>query len=285
MIGFIKSPLNYTGNKFQVIADIVDKFPIEGSTFYDVFSGGLTVGFNVGLNLKYDKIVAIDNCQQIIDLFKYFYNNSTTEILQNIDEVIDYYGLSKTNSEAYLQLRNDYNLNPSDVKFYTLICYAFSNQIRFNKKGEFNMPFGKERSSFNPVLRKRLKGFCNILQKLNMDFISLDFHDFFDTYIDKNEFSSNDIVYCDPPRYDSSATSYETKVWTAQMEQDLLNYLDKLNEMNIKFVLSNNLKCENPYLKEWIQKYNINYLSADYSSCSYNKKNKEKDREILVTNF
>ena len=51
MIGFIKSPLNYTGNKFQVIADIVDKFPIEGSTFYDVFSGGLTVGFNVGLNL------------------------------------------------------------------------------------------------------------------------------------------------------------------------------------------------------------------------------------------
>ena len=129
MIGFIKSPLNYTGNKFQVIADILDKFPIEGNTFYDVFCGGLTVGFNVGLNLNYNKIVAIDNCKQIIDLFKYFYNNQTIEILQNIDEVINYYGLSKTNSEAYLQLRNDYNLNPDDVKFYTLICYAFSNQI------------------------------------------------------------------------------------------------------------------------------------------------------------
>lgn len=285
MIGFIKSPLNYTGNKFQVIADIIDKFPIEGNTFYDVFSGGLTVGFNVGLNLSYDKIVAIDNCNQIIDLFKYFYATEVQQILEEIDKVIDIYDLSKTNSEAYLRLRNSYNQEPDSIKFYTLICYAFSNQIRFNKKGEFNMPFGKERSSFNPILRKRLKGFCNILQKQNLNFLSLDYHDFFNTYISNNKFNINDIVYCDPPRYDKMATSYEAKMWTEQMEQDLLNYLTTLNTKGIKFALSNNLKCDNPLLKDWLTSYHVHYLSADYSSCSYNKKDKSKDREILITNF
>ena len=47
-----------------------------------------------------------------------------------------------------------------------MICYFFNNQIRYNKNNEFNIPFGKNRSSFNPSLRKKFKSFVDKLNKI-----------------------------------------------------------------------------------------------------------------------
>jgi len=65
----------------------------------------------------------------------------------------------------------------------------------------------------------------------------------------------------------------------------LLSILDTLNDRNIKFALSNNLKYDNPLLKEWMQKYTVHYLNANYSSCNYQKKDKSPDVEVLITNY
>ena len=53
---FIKSPLNYTGNKYRILPQLEKYFPKNTEVFVDLFCGGATVGFNV----KADKIIMID---------------------------------------------------------------------------------------------------------------------------------------------------------------------------------------------------------------------------------
>ena len=87
-----------------------------------------------------------------------------TKIIHNN---INKYQLSRTNKEGYLKLRQDYNSgNKTWDMFYTLICHSFSNQIRFNKKEEFNLPFGQR--TFNENLENNLISFVNHLKTINI---------------------------------------------------------------------------------------------------------------------
>lgn len=201
--------------------------------------------------------------------------------------IIDKYKLSKTNEEGFRQLREDYNSgNKSWYMFYGLITHAFNNQIRFNKSGGYNMPFGKNRSSFNPTLEKRFVEFVDRLSELNIEFSSKDFREYLLT---DSEYKSNDFVYLDPPYLISVAAYNENGGWTEEDERDLLTGLDKLNEKNVKFALSNVLESKgksNDILKEWAKSYNTHYLNVNYSNANHQRKNRDKkDIEVLITNY
>lgn len=289
----IKSPLNYVGGKYKLLPQILPLFPNNIDTFVDLFEGG----FNVGINIKADKIIYNDLCWQVKDLLENFYNNAYEYIHDSILKIIDNYnlsrsdlygykkyncnsndGLGKYNKEKYIKLKQDYNKNPDFLKFYTLITCSFSNQIRFNSKNEFNMPYGKR--DYNKSLQNKLKLFINKLHNQNIYFFSKDFRE-----LKINHLLENDFVYADPPYYNSTASYNENGKWTEQNEKDLLDLLDQLNNKNIKFALSNNFKYDNSILKEWSKKYNIHYLNYNYSNCNYQKKDKSKDVEVLITNY
>ena len=46
-----------------------------------------------------------------------------------------------------------------------------------------------------------------------------------------------------------------------------------------------NLKYDNPILDKWKDKYNVHYLNGHYSNCNYQKKDKSKDIEVLISNY
>lgn len=274
---YIKSPLNYVGGKFKLLKEIIPLFPDKINTFVDLFGGG----FNVGINAPANHVIYNDVCKPVTELLNHMAHNEIELLLEQIDSNISKYKLSKENKEGYMKLREDYNSGEkSPMNFYTLLCYAFNNQIRFNNKGEYNMPFGKDRSSFNPTLRRKFIEFVNALHKQKCTFVSQSF--------DKFNFDNlypNDFVYCDPPYLNSVAAYNERGGWTENDEAKLLRVLDKLDESSIRFALSNNLKYNNPTLDKWKDKYNVHYLNADYSNCNYHKTNKSKDIEILITNY
>lgn len=189
--------------------------------------------------------------------------------------------MSKENRQGYLRLRENYNKGlKTPMKFYTLLCYAFNNQIRFNKNGEYNMPFGKDRSSFNPSLRQKFIDFHKKVNDIDCIFLNSSFDKF-----NFSDLDNNDFAYCDPPYYNSIASYNEQGGWTEIHEKKLLSILDLLNDKGIKFALSNNLKYNNPLLEKWKNKYNVHYLSGNYSNCNYQKKDKSKDVEVLITNY
>lgn len=265
------------GGKFKLLKEILPLFPDKINTFVDLFGGG----FNVGVNIDAEHIIYNDISEPVVELLSYFKEKDIDTLLAEIDGYIERYGLTKENREGYLALRDNYNKGvKTPIKFYTLLCYAFNNQIRFNKNGEYNMPFGKDRSSFNPTLRQKFVDFVNALHDRDCTFVNVSFDKF-----DFGDFDCNDFVYCDPPYFNSVAAYNEQGGWTEEHERSLLELLDKLNENSIKFALSNNLKYDNPLLDKWKDKYNIHYLNCDYSNCNYHKIDKSKDIEVLITNY
>lgn len=273
---YIKSPLNYVGGKYKLLPQILPLFPKNIDTCIDLFGGG----FNVGINVPAKEVIYNDLNLPVVQILEYIHRNETDEILGEIDKLIKQYDLSKINRDGYLRLRNYFNESEpkQSVILYVLICYAFNNQIRFNSKGEFNMPFGKDRSSFNPTLREKLIEFSEAISNKDCKFTNADFREFIGM-----TFNENDFLYCDPPYFNSTATYNENGGWTNTDEEDLR---DMLATSNVKWALSNNLKT-NLTLKDWAENhdYKIHYLNTTYGNCNYQKKDKTKDIEVLITNY
>lgn len=278
---YVKSPLNYTGGKYKLLPQLLELFPKQVNTFVDLFAGG----GNVSVNVKAEKVVFNDLMWQVPEMLQEFKKIGVEESLRKIDGYISSYDLSKENKEGYLALRELYNKGKSDpLMLYTLICYSFNNQIRFNNKGAYNMPFGKDRSSFNPTLREKFITFVQRLQSMEIQFSSKDFRE-----LDLDTLGENDFVYCDPPYLITVASYNENGGWGEQAERDLLAKLDTLNKAGVKFGLSNVFESkgkENIILKEWAKGYTVHYLDHTYSNCSYHKKDKQsEDIEVFITNY
>ena len=279
---FLKSPLNYIGGKYKLLPQLNEFFPKKINTFVDLFSGG----FNVGINVDSTKTICNDINSFIIDLYKELYNDSINNVLEHIEGRIEEFGLSKENEDAFKEFRTFYNNTKNPLDLYTLSCYSFNYQFRFNNNKEYNNPFGRNRSQFSDNMKNNLILFTNKLKNMNIEFHSEEFEK-----LNLDTLTSDDFVYCDPP-YLITTGSYNDgnrgfKDWKEEEEIKLYNLLDKLNERKVKFALSNVMEHkgkENVLLKEWSKKYRVIYLTSDYSNSSYNTK-RDKSVEVLIVNY
>lgn len=301
----IQSPLNYTGGKYKLLTQILPLFPSEIDGFIDLFCGGCNVGINVNAN----HYVYNDCCEPLIKLYRTMQHMESEAFIHRVNEVIEGYGLSDVkahsyeyyncssaeglaafNRENYLRLRADFNgLKEHDdgyyIMLYVLIIFAFNNQIRFNKRGEFNLPPGKR--DFNQKMYDKLIAFLNILHSQRAKFIHDDFRK-----IDIENFNREDFVYADPPYLITCASYNEQGGWTEEDERDLLKILDTLAEHNIRFALSNVIESkgkENVILREWLKarpQYKMIELKFSYNNANYQRQHKKmKTREVLVINY
>lgn len=282
----IKSPLNYIGGKSKLLSQILPLFPKEIKTFIDLFAGGC----NVGINVNAQKVIFNDNLNYLIDMYDYFMRTKIDEIILGIENKIKSHNLSKTNVDGYNNLRNEYNIERKPLDLFILICYSFNHQIRFNNKHEFNVPLGKDRSSYNDNIKKNLIKFKSKLHSIDAHFTKCDFTNF-----NFNTLNSKDFVYCDPP-YLITTGSYNDgkrgfKGWTQKEELDLLSKLDLLNTKGINFALSNVIEHKglvNEYLINWIDNnkssLKVNYLNFNYKNSNY-QTSKKKSTEVLITNY
>lgn len=201
-----KSPLNYIGGKFKLLPQILPLFPENINTFVDLFAGGC----NVSVNINANKIICNDIESHVIDLMKNLLVLTSDEALNILKKTINKYNLSKTNENGFEQIRQDYNNGFKEwYMFYAMVTNAFNYQIRFNNNGQYNMPFGKDRSSFNPTLEKRFIEFIDKLKELNIVFTNEDFGK-----VNITELNENDFVYCDPPYLVTCASYNEKNGWS-----------------------------------------------------------------------
>lgn len=269
----LKNALNYTGGKFDVLEQIIPLFP-NSSVFIDLFGGSGDVAINIE---NYDTIIFNEKQKEIVELFVYFQENNTQQIIKDIELIINKYNLDATNKESYYKLREDYNKNKSPLLFYVLICHSFCNQVRFNKNKEFNLPFGNR--TFNESMKKRLPEYINRIK--NIKLLNMNYCDLYEliTGIESNKF-----VYCDPP-YLITEAQYNAD-WNEDDEYQLLRFLDNLNNQGIKFGLSNVIEHKgktNNILIEWSKKYNVHYINKKYKN--YRSNPNFITREVYICNY
>ena len=300
----IPSALNYTGGKYKLLSQILPLFPKDADQVVDLFCGGCNVGINVNCN----KIQFNDSNQHLIGLLETFRRLSKEEVLQWLYVTIkryhlslvsengyEYYGcesskgLGSYNKEGYNKLRKDFNSKKEQddeyfLMLYLLIVYSFNNQLRFNKKGKFNLPVGKR--DFNSKMQKKLEDFIDRIKSGDYIFTNGDFR-----AVKLDGFTDKSFFYADPPYIITCATYNEQDGWTEKDEYDLLSYLEELDRRGIRFALSNVLESKgrkNDILADWIKKnkkFKVLSLNYDYTNSNYHTKREGITKEVLVINY
>ena len=284
----IKSPIFYMGNKERLIKKgLIELFPNNINTFIDLFCGSGVVSLNVNAKNK----ILIDNDINIIDLINYFKNNNPNNVIKDVEEIINNYQLPTFSTDArkfkgdrnifkekYNILKNDYNNSRSIKLLYVLNIFSNSHMLRFNSRGEFNMPFG------NGYFTDKCKE--NILNNTYNELTTLINSDFRDINIDL--LKKDDFIYLDPPYLNTDATYNENKGWSINDENDLYKICEKLNNKGIKFGLSNvfqNKGIENKKIIQWCEDNNWNvYLFDKFTYCACGKGNADS-KEVFITNY
>lgn len=282
------SPIFYMGNKSKLVKKgLTDLFPSNIDTFYDLFCGSGTVA----INTKANKLILNDIDNNTIELIKFFKYNSPNYVLDKICGYIDLYQLPTFSTDTrtfkgdreiyktkYNKLREDYNISRSIELLYVLNIFSNSHMLRYNKFGEFNMPFGN--GYFTDKCKQFIsdnvyKDVTELHNKHYADFLNVDFN-------------TDDFVYLDPPYYNTTATYTENGGWGIEQEQELHTFCEQLNLKGVKFALSNtfsNKGVENIQLIDWVTKngYNVHFFdNFTYSSCG---KGNAKTVEVLITNY
>ena len=287
------SPIFYMGNKKKLInKGLIELFPKNISMFVDLFTGSGVVS----MNTEASKYIINDIDTNLIDLYNMFKFTEADTIIEHIESRIEEYGLAKERTKrnefkdkekieqykkAYMSLRSDYNKNKTVLDFYTLMFYSFSQQFRFNNKGEFNMPCGND--CFSDKNKEYIRDGRNFFKSDNVIITNNDFRKLKISKLDNNSF-----VYLDPPYLDTTATYNENGGWTIKDEQDLYSICEELDNNGIKFGMSNvfiNKGKTNDKLIEWCNKNKWDVYTFDkftYMACG---KGNSNAKEVFIKNY
>ena len=151
--------------------------------------------------------------------------------------------------------------------------------MRFNKKGEWNIPFCKKPERFSKSYVTKIVNQVAKIQraiKSNYNFYNKEFSEIIPLA------AENDIIYCDPPYYGRYVDYYNG--WTEEDEKLLFM---QLKETKAKFVLStwhhNDYRSNEMIEKYWNQ---FNIITKDHFYHSGGKiENRRSVVEALVCNF
>lgn len=298
--GVARSPLFYVGDKYRLIKEIKTHFPRQINRLIEPFVGG----GSVFMNIDAEGFLLNDIDSNVISIHRMLcsYAGRKEEFYEDFFAIIKQYGLSlsfkentvpedlrkafpktyfaKYNKEAYNCMKADYNRSNKEntVILYALLIYGFNRMLRFNKKGDFNLPVGDV--DFNQNTFNALEDYFALLETKQVEWFNLDFKDF----LEGIDFMENDLVYLDPP-YLITFSEYN-KLWNLDKEQQLLDMLDRLNARNVHFAISNVTHYRgrvNELFLEWSGRYNCHPIKSNY--ISFNDNSIKKFSEVLVTNF
>lgn len=289
------------GDKYKILEQIIQYFPENIDNFIEPFTGGGTVFLNVEAN----KYFLNDIDPYLIKLHKFLnlYSDNKLLFFETLTSKIAESGLShsysedtipkqlridypktyfaKYNKENYLKVRNKFNKDKNDMfALYLLLIYGFNRMLRFNSKGDFNLPVGNVDLNMNVI--NALNDYFDIVKNKQLKFKNLDYK----LFLKQCDYKINDFVYFDPP-YLITSSEYN-KLWNEKNEKELLKTLDILNEKNIKWGISNlvsddNKGTYNSIFANWMQRYNVHEINSYY--ISFNNNRIRPTREVFVTNY
>jgi DNA adenine methylase Dam len=266
----IETPFNYTGSKFKLLEQILPEFDYTKPYFVDLFMGGGSVYTNVVD--KYQKILANDIIKDLVGIHQELLNSD------NIIEMTKSICPDKTDANAFLSLRDDYNTNPSPEKLWALMLSCTSNMMRFNQKFKFNQTFGKR--TWNSSTQNKVETFIKHIRPFQdkIRFTS-------NTFNDVNISSDKVMVYADPP-YSNTEAGYNA-YWKKDDDDKLYNFLLDIDRKGSSFMISgvlshNGETCK--LLSSLIEdKFNYKVLNFDYNKVS--RVGKKETDEVIIMNY
>ena len=213
----IVPPIKCQGIKTKLVPFIIDNVKRNSSgRWIEPFVGTGVVAFNV----LPDRALLNDKNKYIISFYKKLQNKEITSY--SVREFLEYHGsmLEQKGGEYYLEMREKFNNNGDPLYFLFLNRSAFNGMIRFNRKGQFNVPFCQKPNRFSKAyitkICNQVNNVADIIKNRDWEFTNLPWQSAF------NNAKEEDCIYLDPP-YIGRDTSYVGE-WFEEEAIELSDY-------------------------------------------------------------
>lgn len=265
--------LKWAGGKRQLLANILPFIPDNFERYVEPFIGGGAVFFR----LEPNNAIINDVNSELINCYRV--------IRDNVEELINILANHINDQEYYTEIRNldrteAYN-NLTDIEKAARMIYlnrtCFNGLYRVNKKGQFNVPFGRYA---NPrILDEQLLREINMF--LNDGNIDIRNGNYLDVL---QECNAQDFVYLDPPYQPVNATSFTSYTSGGFDESEqirLKEQCDILTNNGVRFMQSNS---NAPLIQELYNDYNIQIVNAR-RNINRNANGRGAVEEVIITNY
>ena len=219
--------LKWAGGKTQLLPVLLPKVPATFGTYIEPFLGGGALFFA----LRPTNAIISDSNPELINLYR--------RVSTDVEGVIEALGDFKNDEQLYYEVRaQDFSeLSPTLAAARTIYlnrtCY--NGLYRLNKKGQFNVPFGRYA---NPTLcnPEALRSASEVLRAVKI--MQADYHD-----VIREHAQPGDFIYLDPPYVPTSKYS-DFKRYTAEQfheadHRELAEDVKYLDELGCQVILTN----------------------------------------------
>lgn len=237
-------PIKTQGIKTNLVSFIMSNIMWEGDgRWIEPFLGSGVVLFNV----QPQRALVSDINPHIIRFYRGIYTGEITA--SKIQAYLEEEGrkLSQFGEEYYYEVRRRFNELHDPLDFLFLNRSSFNGIIRFNSKGEFNVPFCRKPNRFRRAyitkIVNQVKAIHEVMQGKEWEFRVASWREILPLA------QESDFVYMDPP-YVGRHADYYTR-WT---DQDAIELAQKSSSLPCGFALSmwkENKYRKNPHLQLW----------------------------------
>ncbi len=245
-------PIKTQGIKTKIVPLIKEyAFVNDDTTWVEPFFGSGVVGFNVANK----KAIFADSNPYLVDFYNAIKIGDITakivrEFLQENGAI-----LTEKDEEYYYEVRDRFNAEHRPLDFLFMNRSCFNGMIRFNKAGDFNVPYGHKPERFAKAyvtkITNQVMHVEQLLKKNDWVFICQDFEKTI------AEAPDNSFIYCDPPYIGRHVDYYDS--WD---EENELKLCEVLKRSGHKFMLStwdHNEYRQNEYIDSiWSFCYKVN---------------------------
>lgn len=206
--------LKWAGGKYRLTDEISRHLPNKACLVEPFVGAG-----SVFLNTDFERYVLADVNPDLINLFNAV-KNDVEHYIAHAYQLFDH--PNANTREFYLTQRDTFNRTDDpfirSVIFLYLNRFGFNGLCRYNKKRQYNVPFGRYKKPYFP--EKELRLFAQKAQKAI--FLCADFQQTFD-YVAAH--CTDYAIYCDPPyapiQQETNFTAYAGGGFSLEQQQAL----------------------------------------------------------------
>lgn len=222
----IKPFLKWAGGKTQLLTELHKYVPNNFNKYIEPFIGGGAMFFSLN---PHESIIADSNEELVI---------TYRQVKEDVESVIEHLETFEHNEDFFYNIRS---LDPNELehsyraaRLIYLNKTCFNGLYRVNKKGQFNVPYGKGNGSFlNEEVLRNASEFLAETTIIKGDYLNV-----------LTEFATEgDFIFLDPPYYPvgkySDFKRYTKEFFYHEDQVQLKQEFDRLVNMGCKVVLTN----------------------------------------------
>lgn len=257
----IKPFLKWAGGKTQLLTELHKYVPKNFNKYIEPFIGGGAFFFSLN---PHESIIADSNEELVI---------TYRQVKEAVESVIEHLDTFEHSEEFYYNIRcldpNELEHSYRAARLIYLNKTCFNGLYRVNKKGQFNVPYGKGNGSFlNREVLRNASEFLGETTIIKGDYLDV-----------LTEFATeDDFIFLDPPYYPVGKSSdfkrYTKEFFYHDNQVQLKQEFDRLVNMGCKVVLTNS---DHEVILDLYSNYEIDIIETRRMISSNSKTRTGKD--------